>query len=143
MGQKHIVGPLVEAVLNGPVGDFCRKTVGRFGAGKPFVGNLTGKNRPNPQFVEEPAVQRVEGVHTECPRDADNIIPALVDRLVLFPHLQRYAVPHSCGGSGILLKKEPLAAVNIVEHLHIFNRLAHIGVLVTASAEHILVAAHL
>ena len=54
VGKEHVVGALVETVLDCAVGDFRGEAIGAFCARDSFVGNFGGEDGLDAELVEEP-----------------------------------------------------------------------------------------
>ena len=129
MRHENVIEPGVQDVLHRAVRDLGREAVGALGAGHAVVGYLLGEPHLDAQGMEKPGVEGPERVHGKRLGYAHHEI-ALLDK-ILFS--RRAVVEH-----------ELFTLFDVVEN-HRFVDLflfPHVGVLVAAAAEHVLVAVH-
>ncbi len=126
VGQKDIIQIAFEYILNGSVSDFRRKTIGAFHPGYSLSWYILRDKYFDSQGMKEPGVKRPEGINGKTAGNTDNVFFFL------------YKI---VGIGGTFLKKKIVALFYIIRYFSFINDLflSDIGILVTSTAEHVLI----
>ncbi len=129
MGDEYVIQARVQDVLDRPVRDLRREAVRALGAGHAVMGYLLGQPHLDPQRMEKPGVEGPQRIDGKGLGHSDREI-ALFDEFFL----RRRA----------LNEHELFALFYVVVYRRFIDLflLPHVGVLVAAAAEHVLVAVH-